>query len=166
MSATSQDVLDVLRSIDTSLKALVTRAGGVTPAASAVALPPPHGAVATDADLDGKFGNPDVRFDPRDWTGEPHKGRRFSECQPAFLDMLAETFDYFAGKAEATGELTAGGKPVAQYKRLDAARARGWAARLRNGYQAPTFDTSVSAATPSEPAWTQGGFDADDDIPF
>jgi hypothetical protein len=48
--------------------------------------------------------------------------------------MVAERLDYFAGQAEASGELATNGKPAAQYKRLDAARARGWAKRNREGH--------------------------------
>jgi hypothetical protein len=88
--------------------------------------------------LDGPHGDPLVRQkDPRDWTGDSQKGKHFSECPPAYLDMLAERFDYFASREEdATKQ---------KYNLLDAQRARGWAARLRAGYVAP------------EPAQTTGG---------
>jgi hypothetical protein len=93
---------------------------------------------APSVDLDGKHGNPIVKAkDPRDWSGETMRGRRFSECPPAYLDMLAERFDYFASREEdATKQ---------KYNLLDAQRALGWAARLRAGYVAP------------EPAQTTGG---------
>lgn len=126
----------LLVSIDASLKVI---AAGVR--ARQAAAPKP---LASDRDLDGSHGNPEVKFQPRDWSGEPCKGRRMSECPPAFLDMLAETLDYFAHKAEETNEQTTGGKPVAGYKRADAARARGWAKRIRDGKHVP----AASAATP------------------
>lgn len=145
----------LLRSIDASLKTLIRQSAGQTGAD-----------VADDRDLDGKYGDPEVRFNPRDWTGDSCKGLRMSECPPAFLDLLAETFDYFARKAEETGE-EYNGKPVAPYKRKDAARARGWAKRLRAGYrppQQPEFNEPEPSPAP--------GFDdtatwpEDDLIPF
>jgi hypothetical protein len=91
--------------------------------------------IATDADLDSQYGDEKVNFKPRDWTGEWIKGQRMSESQPAMLDMLAETYDYFATKDEMTAEVTSSGKPKAPYTRQSARRARGWAARLRAGWK-------------------------------
>ncbi len=89
--------------------------------------------VASDRDLDDpKRGNPKVRLNPRDWRGASMKGRQFSECPPEFLDLLAETLDYFAGKEETEGK-THNGTLVAPWTRKDAARARGWAKRMRDG---------------------------------
>lgn len=111
------ETLALLKSIDASLKTLIRMQSG-----GSQSCPP----VASDADLDGQYGNPEVRAkDPRDWTGEPMKGRRFSECPAAYLDMLAERFDFFAGQE--TDAKKAG------YCRKDAARARGWAQRIRDG---------------------------------
>jgi len=121
MSA-SEESLALLRSIDASLKELVKIARGQQ-----------GKPIATDRDLDGKYGNPIVRFMPRDWTGPSFKGRPLSECPAELLDLLAETFDYFAGQSEQNDERTDKGKPVADYKRADAARCRGWAKRIRDG---------------------------------
>lgn len=88
--------------------------------------------IASDKDLDSKYGDPEIRFDPKDWTGDSCKGLRMSECPAEFLDMIAETFDYFARKAEDEHEHY-NGKPTAPLKRKDAARARGWARRVRAG---------------------------------
>lgn len=138
--------LDYLKSIDTTLKALL-----------AVMSADPAKPCADDKDLDGKYGDPEVKFLPRDWTGEDFKGQHFSDCDPAFLDMLAEMFDYFAQKAEEKNE-TYNGKPTAPYKRKDAARARGWARRIRaNGYTPQSKDTTGSG-------WAQQP--GDSDIPF
>lgn len=120
--AYQDDVLGVLRSIDTTLKAMLTLAQQRTRASQPKAI-------ASDRDLDGPHGNPEVRFNPRDWIGESYKGRRMSECPAAFLEQLADAFDWSAGQAERKGEQTTSGKPVAEYKRADAARARGWARR-------------------------------------
>lgn len=116
-----EKMLALLTSIDASLKQIVqlqAKGSGLT--------------IASDKDLDGKYGNPVVKFKPRDWTGPSYVGKRFSECPAELLDMLAETFDYFAKQAEDKDERY-NGKPVAPYKRADAARARGWALRVRSG---------------------------------
>lgn len=125
--ASGEDALRFLESIDSTLKAMLSLMRKRTPASADV---------ATDADLDGKYGDPEVRFNPRDWTGESYKNARMSECPAEFLDMLAATFDYFAQKAEETNEQH-NGKPTAPYKRKDAARARGWAKRIREGKHKP-----------------------------
>jgi hypothetical protein len=116
------ETLNLLRSIDASLKALVAQSRTTAPKT-----------IADDRDLDSQYGDPVVKFMPRDWTGDSYKGRKFSECPANLLDMIAETFDYFAEQAERTNETTTSGKPVAPYKRKDAARARGWAKRVREG---------------------------------
>lgn len=121
----SQEAIELLKSIDASLRALVKQ--------GAVA----HKEIADDRDLDGQYGNPQVKFNPRDWTGPSMTGREMSECPADFLEMLAGTFDYFAMKAEEADEKTTAGKPVAPYKRKDAARARGWAKRIRDGKHTP-----------------------------
>jgi hypothetical protein len=114
MATTSEEAIRLLRSIDSSLKSLLAMQGG---------------AHQTErVDLDGPHGDPVIKAkDPRDWTGEPMKGRKFSECPPDYLDMVAERFDYFASKEEDPKK--------AKYNRLDAARARGWAQRLRGGFK-------------------------------
>ncbi len=126
-------VEELLASIDGTLKAMLALAQKRTAKAAGAA-------VASDRDLDGKYGDPVLKFIPRDWTGgQSFKGAHFSECPPELLDLVAETFDYFASQAEAKGETTPKGKPVAEFKRADAARARGWAKRMRDGkHAAPT----------------------------
>ena len=149
--AAGDDVLRVLESIDSTLKQLLALSQQRVTAARA-SQPKP---VAPDRDLDSQWGDPEVKFSPRDWTGPSFKGRRFSECAPEFLDLLAETFDYFAGEAEKKNEMTDKGKPIAEYKRKDAARARGWAKRIREGKApAPAARTSDS----DEWAGTSDGF--------
>lgn len=122
----AEEAIALLRSIDASLKQLVAQ--------QRVSQPKP---IATDRDLDGKYGNPILKFLPRDWTGESFKGRRFSECPAPLLEMVAEMFDYFGDQAEAKNERANNGQPAAKYKRADAARARGWAKRVRDGHVQP-----------------------------
>lgn len=107
--------INLLRSIDATLKGILRALSASTGAA-----------IASDADLDGPHGDPAIKAkDPRDWSGPPMTGRRFSECPPEYLDLLADRFDYFASKEEDAKK--------ARYNQLDASRARGWAQRIRSG---------------------------------
>lgn len=136
---TAEATLAVLRSIDATLKDMLALAQQRTQQARATAPK----AVAPDRDLDGKYGDPELKFSPRDWTGPSFKGRHFSECPPDLLDMVAETFEYFGRQADEKHEMTDRGKPVGDYKRQDAARARGWAKRMREGkHRPPTINTN------------------------
>lgn len=145
MSAT-EETIALLTSIDSTLKAMLSLAQKRTARVEA-SQPKP---IAPDRDLDGQHGDPLIKMkDPRDWTGEPMKGRRFSQCPPEYLDLLADRFDYFAQKAEETNEQY-NNKPVAPMKRKDAARARGWAKRMRDGkhdWQAASGHTGDQATT-------------------
>ncbi len=131
-----------------------------------------QGPVADDRDLDGERGNPTVRLVPRDWDGDVDcKGKHYSECPPAFLDMLADMLQHF-------GENPKQGKEqYAQNDLRDAARARGWAARLRRGSGGGARQTAPAGggAQPGGAAGEYGGGDyggggggagGDDDIPF
>ena len=115
--------IDVLLDMADSLKAILALIQSQTPKP-----------IAPARDLDSKFGDPEIKFQPRDWTGVSYKGSHMSECPAELLDMLAETFDYFADQSDAKNELTSGGKPIGPYRRRDAARARGWAKRKREGW--------------------------------
>lgn len=116
---------------------------------------PAQGEVASDAELDHpQYGNPVVRRNPPRWTGADEAGRTMSECSPEFLEELASFNDWRAMKDEEKGE---GDK--AKWPRLDAARCRGWAARIRGGYVAS--DT----AAPATSAGLHGTAD-DAEIPF
>lgn len=139
--ATSEDVLKTLQSIDATLKAMLAASKANRAATVAQAIDP---AVASDADLDSQYGDPEVRVSKpiRGYVGESMKGRKFSECPPDYLDALASLFDWAA--TQESDEKTKG------HKLKDAARARGWARRLRSGWK------------PAEVATSFG----DDDIPF
>lgn len=89
------------------------------------------GEVATDEELDGRYGDPKVFSDPKRWIeqgGESYKGRQFSECPADYLEALAEMCVYFAGRE--TDEKKRG------YKLKDAKFARGWARRNRQQHAA------------------------------
>lgn len=100
-----------------------------------------------DSLLNGLHGDPVIRAkDPRDWTGELMTGRRFSECPPDYLDLLADRYEFFASREE--DEKKKG------YNLTDAKRARGWAARLRAGWTAPvTEPMRAPVDEQGDPTW-------------
>lgn len=153
----SEETTALLRSIDLTLKTLLTLAQQRK--TKQTATTPAQPAKATDADLDSKYGNGPVKFNPKDWSSGSCKGKPYSDCPPQFLEMLSDTFDYFAQKAEESGEMTTGNppKPVAPFKRREALRCRGWAARLRAGWKPPTMgDASASDADDAMPeGWSR-----------
>lgn len=131
--------------------------------------------VASDADLDGQYGNEPYRFDPKEkyWEGDSFIGCRPSECSVDYLDAQAKYLDACAFMARKNGD-----DKKAGYKEKDAARARGWAKRLRGGWggdsanAAPRRESSNGGGggAPRQPV---GGFSdeseyapSDDDIPF
>lgn len=118
------EAVALLRSMDTTLKAILVALRGAPAAAG------PAGGVAPDSDLDGQWGNPEVKAkDPKDWHGPTMKGRKFSECPAEYLELVAERLDYFAGKEEDAKKK--------RYQEMDAKRARGWAKRIRDGRHTP-----------------------------
>lgn len=111
---------------------------GARPASTAGNGASSAGKVASDRDMDGQHGNPSIRNPPKDWGGADYTGYRFSETTPEFLDFLAKDLDGLAAWIRRQGD-----EKKAGYKELDAARARGWARRLRAGWQptaAPSTD--------------------------
>ena len=145
------ETLRLLTSIDVTLKQIlsaVSRSAG--PAATGPRLAP-------DSDLDSKFGDEVVKFNPRDWSGTTFKDSHMSECSPEFLDMLAESYDAFAEKN--IGIMTTAGKPKSEFDRRSARRARGWAARIRKNGTPPKPETSASMPGWNEPQteWSDGG---------
>lgn len=118
-------LLDVAKSIDRKLTALV---------------PPP---AATDSDLDGPHGDPQVRTRVPSWKGDDMKGKPMSECPSEFLVMLGSLLDWQADQDDAKGETASNGKPRSVYKRLDAARARGWAKRKQHGWKPRPLEPSA-----------------------
>lgn len=148
--ATAEAALAALESIARDLRLIVTHFGiGVAHGPSGA--PAGQGSVptvASDRDLDGKYGDPEVKAkSPRDWTGDAQQGKRFSQCPPEYLDLVAERLDYFASQAD--GSQDADEQKKRRYNLIDASRARGWAARLRNGWKAPV-DTMASGTPLTE----------------
>jgi hypothetical protein len=93
------------------------------------------GDVADDQDLDGKYGDVELRYPLKEkyWTEpqdiSPETPKRMSQCEPEYLDAVAKYLAACAYMARKGGD-----EKKAGYKDKDAARARGWAKRLRNGY--------------------------------
>lgn len=140
------ETLAVLKSIDLSLRKLVVIAERKAEERVKAAQNTPARDVASDADLDGKYGDPIVKArDPKDWTGEPQQGKRFSECPAEYLDMVADRLDYFSSQNK--GETEEDRKKL-KFDKLDAARARGWALRIRAGHKSPTSAPAGSTDFP------------------
>jgi hypothetical protein len=143
----SADEIRVLKALAAGLLAAQMPSGG-------------NGACAGDADLDGKYGDPRVRKDPsaKYWTGESHVGMPLSACSPEYLDAFAKWKDacaYMNRKDGSEEKLKYAG-----YEEKDAARARGWAVRIRAGWKAAATETPKA----DEAAQTEE--DNVDDIPF
>lgn len=133
-------------------------------AAKSAARPASFGGVAPASDLDGEWGNPEVRKDPPRWDGPSFAGRKYSECPADFLESLAGFLDWAAGKDEETGD--AQKLKYAGYKRKDAARARGWAARVLAGHgQARGAQIDLGAAL-REQAPLPTDEELDSELPF
>jgi hypothetical protein len=142
---TMEEKIEAIYTIVLELEKRASSTAALAPAASVAAI-------ADAAELDSQYGNPDVRKDPPLWSkagGASYVGRKFNECPAEFLDALASFFDWKVSKDIAKN--TPDGDKYAGYGRKDAARARGWAKRIRDGYQAPKPEAFA---------------DGDDNLPF
>jgi hypothetical protein len=123
-----------------------------------------EGAVASARELDGEWGDPVVKKDPKRWLeqgGDPYAGCHMSECPSDYLRILASLFDWMASKDEEQGKTYTNKKgenvPTAPLNRRSAAKARGWAER----------NAGKTHETPPPPHPPSGARVADDnDIPF
>lgn len=147
----------------------------------------PRGQVASDGELNSAKGDSEVKFEPRDWRGDPQKGLRFSQCDTAFLDLFAEMMDDDSDMPRKGKEEFAG------LNRRSARLARGWAKRIRanggqkakpaaapggygssSGYGTTGYGASAKHTGTPEPAddfgsdygGGGGGYGGDSDIPF
>ncbi len=145
----SAEILATLKRIEAKLDAALAKRQQEERSRPVAA--PSSEAVASDVDLDSQYGNPTVKFNPRDWTGTSCKGLTYADCPADFLDILASTLEFFANKNAADDPKKAG------YERKDAARARGWAKRLRSGWDKPekqpgaNYDFDDDGGTPDIP---------------
>jgi hypothetical protein len=154
----SDAIMVRLSAIEARLAALESR-----PAQSAGRGP---GAVADDRELDSDKGNPTIRRDPKRWLsngGASFVGARYSECPADYLDEVAGFCEWAASKDEAKG--TDEGRKYADYGRRDAARARGWAARIRAGYVATPQAAPAKRMIDAE-SFDAAAFGDDSELPF
>ena len=169
MSGSRAKLADLYGQLARTYADLCRELGGDPGAASSAS------AIAPDSDLDSQWGDEEIKKDPPRWkkTGGPSfANRHMSECSPEFLDCYAEFKDWTASqndeKARGNGPDGAKFTKYAGYDRKSAARARGWAQRLRNGWKreersdAPPSDGFDGDAPPSS-GQPMGGFD---DNPF
>jgi hypothetical protein len=110
--------------------------------------------VATDEELNGRWGNPAVFKDPPRWEGQPYEGVQFSACPPEYLENLASFLEWRAQKEDEQDKRDKQGRPRSSWSRKEAKLARGWADRLRR-----------NAVKPAPQSESFGGFH-EDDIPF
>jgi hypothetical protein len=149
-SPVAADAVTLLRSIDATLKELLAlskqkRAAAPAPAAASSASTP---AIAPDSDLDGPHGDPVIKSkDPRDWSGPSMLGKKFSECPPDYLGLLAARYEFFNTQPDVDAKKR-------RYNEIDAARARGWKKRLLEGWQPPAAKANPWGQTDS--AWKDG----------
>lgn len=103
---------------------------------------------APDKILDGPNGDPEIRFDPKFWKGDPQIGKRFSQTSPSYLEAVANLAVWKMNNPQ--GQTDEEKKKKAGYAKWDAMKALGWKKRLENGYK--PHDTQPPAG--------------DDEIPF
>jgi hypothetical protein len=103
------------------------------------------GLFVADDELDRPKGDIKIHFDPNGWRGPSCKGRRASECTPEFLEAYAGALQSMAERPKPGDDPK---RPV--YNRLDAARARSWARRLRQ--RGPRGATAVDAGAAPQTA--------------
>ena len=116
------------------------------------------GNVADDADLDGQYGDPKVRRDPKRWIengGASFVGCTYSQCPSDYLEAVAGLLEWQAGKDEVNPDPEK--SKWAPRARKDAARARGWA--KRNVGKTPQPRAAA-------PAFDAAAFGDDDSLPF
>jgi hypothetical protein len=132
------EILAIVKRIDAKLNA--AKAGG-------------EGEVASDADLDSQYGDETIKRDPsaKYWKGGTLAGLRMSECPADYLLAYAKYKDACAFMNAKEGKEEKA--KYVGYDRKSAARARGWAARVRDGKVAPK-------SQPLAP------LHEDDDVPF
>lgn len=122
MADIQEQILAELVRIRETIEAQAIHLGCDTQTGKRFTGPQPR-AIANDADLNSKYGDPEIRFTPHGWEGKNYKGCKMSQCPPDFLDLLAVAFDVFAERE--TDEKKRG------WKLKDASLARGWARRIR-----------------------------------
>jgi hypothetical protein len=99
--------------------------------------------------LDGPYGDPEVKYDPKFWKGDSMVGKRFSQCPSSYLEATA---NYFGWRMKKLQEEGAEEKKV-NYAKFDAMKALGWKRRIDAGFAPKVSDTDPPSGS-------------DDEIPF
>ena len=116
-------------------------------------------------ELDSEWGNPEIKFAPKNWSGEPVVGRFMSDLQPTTLRALATDYARLARYYDEQGSKDNKGRPKSYYARKDAGRALGWALRLESqGHRGPSRPQARREPAPNSPE--DMGYPSDDDVPF
>lgn len=131
------DDLEWRKRVETRILAIEAKLGGVAAALGGASATSAGGGTAPASDLDSQYGDEEIKSKVPRWEGRQFKGHVMSECDVGFLDAYADFRDWAATKADEKGEKAANGTPISKYDRRSAARARGWAARLRSGWKPP-----------------------------
>lgn len=158
----AKDIADIKAALGAGALAFATALGVKVQAAGSTGGT--GGGVASDSDLDGQYGDPEVRRDPSEkyWTGDSYTGRKLSECPADYLDAYAKYKDACAWGNDKDGSEKK--KKYAEYDRRDAARARGWAARIRGGWKPKAGIGPVGVNTIRDEDYDDGFGDVE--IPF
>jgi hypothetical protein len=132
------------------------------------AAPRNHVEPASDDDLDGQYGDPEIKFGlkAKYWKEQPDQfqGKHYSECTPKYLKAVAQYKTAVAYMADKEG--TEESEKKSFYAKLDAGRAIGWAKRIEAGWK-PSPPAAQSGWGDAPPVGDDfGGGAGDDDIPF
>lgn len=141
---------EILRRIEQKLDEVLKIVGSLPSGGAAATSGEYQQATCTDAELDDKYGNPEVRLVPSKWTGQDYLGWKYGDCSPEFLDEMSNMLDAI-GRKQSKDPAKARN---AKWSAKDAARARAWAARLR-----------AKAAEAGDSVGISWGGDTDD-LPF
>lgn len=128
-----------------------------------------HVEPASDDDLDGQYGDPEIKYGlkAKYWEEQPDQfqGKHYSECTPKYLKAIAQYKTAVAYMADKEG--TEESEKKSFYAKLDAGRAIGWANRIEAGWKPATKPAAQSGWGAAPPAGDDfGGGLGDDDIPF
>ena len=85
------------------------------------------GNVASLADIQGQYGDIEIKKDPPRWKGKPMAPCRASQCPPEYLEIVADFLDWKADNPRP------GKEKYATYERRDAGRCRRWSIEIREG---------------------------------
>lgn len=112
------------------------------------------GPQATSVDIDGLYGDPEIRKDPKYINGKPYKGpsfvgRKYSQCPSDYLIGVAMFLEWTVGQDKDKGEdarKSDKGVFYWTYNEKDALKARAWAKRN----EGKTFAVAESSSVETE----------------